>query len=39
MTVLIIQDVLKFPIPNSGGGIWNPTKNTVSGEYWLQLVA
>ena len=39
MIVLIIQDVLKFPINNSSGGIWQPTNNTVSGEYWLQLEA
>jgi hypothetical protein len=39
MIVLIIQDVLKFPINNSSGGIWQPTNNTVSGVYWLQLEA
>jgi len=39
MTALIIQDVSKFPINNSSGGIWQPTNNTLSGEYWLQLEA
>ena len=39
MIVLIIQDVLKFPINNLSGGIWQPLNNTVSGEYWLQLEA
>jgi len=39
MTVLIISDVSKFPIPNLDGGIWNPTNNTLSGDYWLQLDA
>lgn len=39
MTVLIIQNVSKFPINNSNCGVWQPTNNTVSGEYWLQLEA
>jgi hypothetical protein len=38
MKVLIIpnSEISKFPIKYKGGQ-WNPTNNTVSGEYWLQL--
>ena len=39
MKALIIQDVSKFPINNSSGGVWQPLNNTVSGDYWLQLDA
>lgn len=39
MTVLIIKDISKFPIDGFNGGIWQPTNNTISGEYWLQLEA
>jgi len=39
MKALIIQDVSKFPINNSSGGVWQPLNNTVSGVYWLQLDA
>jgi len=39
MEALIIQDVSKFPINNSSGGVWQPLNNTVSGVYWLQLDA
>jgi subtilase family serine protease len=38
MTALIIPDVSQFPILSSEGDFyWNPTNNTVSGVYWLQL--
>lgn len=40
MTALIIPDVSQFPILSSEGDFyWNPTNNTVSGVYWLQLEA
>jgi subtilase family serine protease len=40
MTALIIPDVSQFPILSGEGDFyWNPTNNTVSGVYWLQLEA
>lgn len=41
MIALIIPnlELHKFPIPCSNGGYWNPTNNTVSNVYWLQLEA
>jgi len=40
MTALIITYLSKFPLLNANGdSYWNPTNNTVSGEYWLQLEA
>jgi len=40
MKVLIIQndELNKFPLKYKGGQ-WNPTNNTVSSDYWLQLEA
>jgi|11_taG_2_1085331.scaffolds.fasta_scaffold06006_5 hypothetical protein len=39
MKALIIKDVSKFPIKATLGGVWQPTNNTISGDYWLQLEA
>ena len=40
MTALIIKDISKFPLLNANkDSYWQPTNNTVSGEYWLQLEA
>lgn len=42
MKVIIIpnSELKKFPILNIiGDSKWNPTNNTVIGEYWLQLEA
>jgi len=39
MIALIIKDISKFPIKSTLGGIWQPTNNTISGDYWLQLEA
>lgn len=39
MTVLIINNIDKFPIKNSNGGFWQPLNNTITGDYWLQLNA
>jgi hypothetical protein len=39
MKVLIIKDLSKFPIKATLGGVWKPTNNTVSSDYWLQLEA
>ena len=33
------EELNQFPIDADAGGIWNPTNNTVSGVYWLQLEA
>lgn len=40
MIALLIpnSEISKFPIKYKGGQ-WNPTNNTVSGDYWLQLEA
>lgn len=39
MTALIIpqSELNKFPIKATLGGQWKPTKNTIRGNYWLQL--
>lgn len=37
--IITIENLKKFPIPCSNGGIWQPLNNTVSGDYWLQLEA
>ena len=42
MKVIIIpnSEIKKFPILNIiGDSKWNPTNNTISGVYWLQLEA
>lgn len=41
MRVLIISksDLNKFPLWYSDSGYYEPSNNTISGDYWLQLEA